>query len=120
MTFGTPVVYNSSDTYYNSATYDSTNQKVVMLLKITLLKEQSSQELYLVIVQFGSPVVYETLMYSMRHSSNDRLVMPSWIEEIMTMENCYFSIPCQPISHQKTSSEFLMDPIQMVKLLQFN
>ena len=82
MTFGTPVVYNSTgQTYYHSAAYDSTNQKVVIAFK----DNTSTQGAVITgtisgnSISFGSPVVYETSeMYynaAVYDSSNDRVVI---------------------------------------------
>ena len=82
MTFGTPVVYNSTGaTYYHSAAYDSTNQKVVIAFKDSTTDEGSvaTGTVSGNSISFGSPVVYETSeMYynaAVYDSSNNRVVI---------------------------------------------
>ena len=82
MTFGTPVVYYSTGaTYYHSAAYDSTNQKVVIAFKDSTTDEGSvaTGTVSGNSISFGSPVVYETSeMYynaAVYDSSNNRVVI---------------------------------------------
>ena len=63
ISFGTPVVFNSAITYYTAATYDSTNNKVV----IAYTDDGNSSYGTAVVgtvagtsISFGTPVVYES------------------------------------------------------------
>ena len=82
MTFGTPVVYNSTGaTYYHSLAYDSTNQKVVLAFKDNTSTQGSviTGTVSGNSISFGFPVVYETSeMYynaAVYDSSNNRVVI---------------------------------------------
>jgi len=81
MTFGTPVVFNSTgSTSYISSAYDSTNQKVVITFKYTTTEGVlTTATISGNSISFGSPVVYETseMFYNaaVYDSSNDRVVI---------------------------------------------
>ena len=111
ISFGTPVVFNSAQSLYNSAVYDSANGKVIIAYegnsdKVTALVGTVSGTS----ISFGSPNVFvPTLKYEISavYDSTNQKVVIAYDDKANSQHGTAFTFSTRTISRNLTSENFI-------------